>query len=168
VGFVNVAESGTASRQWLPGGQLYKRLSLAGKEVGKFRFVLWQQGESDVIEKSPVELYVRRLSRIRRELEHEWKFAPPWLLAKSTFHPTVYNEPEQEARIRSAIGELWVTSGFRPGPDTDILGAANRAGRDARRHFTAIGQQRAGLLWFAAIWQELNHPRPEALPSKRG
>jgi hypothetical protein len=161
VGFVNVAESGTASRQWLPGEKLYKRLSSAGKDVGRFRFVLWQQGESDVIEKTPVKLYVHRLSIIRRELEREWGFAPPWLLAKSTLHPTVYNDPAHEAQSRSAIDELWHTRGFRPGPDTDILGGANRAGRDARRHFTAIGQQRAGLLWFAAIWHELNHPHRE-------
>jgi hypothetical protein len=161
VGFVNVAESSTASRQWVPGEKLYKRLSSAGKDVGRFRFVLWQQGESDVIENTPAELYVRRLSNIRRELAREWGLAPPWLLAQSTFHPTVYDDPEQEGTIRSAIGKLWTMNGFRAGPDTDILGGENRAGRDARRHFTAMGQRRAALLWFAAIWQELNHPRPE-------
>jgi hypothetical protein len=33
----------------------------------------------------------------------EWGFDPDWLLAKSTLHPTVYNDPEAEGRIRSAI-----------------------------------------------------------------
>lgn len=31
----------------------------------------------------------------------------PWLLAKSTLHPTVYQDPMGEERIRAAIDELW-------------------------------------------------------------
>jgi hypothetical protein len=156
VGFVNVAVGGTASRQWLPGEELFQILASAGTAIGRFRAVLWQQGESDVIENVATEKYVAHLTAIREALAKEWKFSPPWLLAKSTLHPTVYNRPEGEGRIRAAIDELSKRPGFRPGPDTDILGGESRGGIGTRRHFTGIGQRRAALLWFAAVWQEMN------------
>lgn len=155
VGFVNVAVGGTASRQWLPGTPLYQRLSEAGQSVGRFRAVLWQQGESDVIEKVESDVYVRNVTSIRQSLAKEWGFEPPWLPAKSTLHPTVYNDPVGEGKIRAAIDSLWKTPGFRSGPDTDTLGGENRGGPKTRRHFTGIGQRRAALLWFAAVWNEL-------------
>jgi hypothetical protein len=156
VGFVNVAVGGTASRQWLPGEQLFQNLASAGTAIGRFRAVLWQQGESDVIENVTTEKYVVHLTSIREALAKEWKSSPPWLLAKSTLHPTVYNRPEEEGRIRAAIDQLTKLPGFRSGPDTDILGGENRGGIGTRRHFTGIGQRRAALLWFAAVWQEIN------------
>ena len=118
--------------------------------------VLWQQGESDVIEHRSTDYYVQNMVTIRKQLAADWRFDPPWLLAKSTLHPTVYNDPAGEGRIRAAIDRLWSTPGFRPGPDTDILGAENRGGIGTRRHFSGIGQRRAGLMWFATLWNELN------------
>jgi hypothetical protein len=156
IGFVNVAVGGTATRQWLPGEKLYAQLETAGKAVGHFRAVLWQQGESDVIEHRSTDYYVKNLMAIREGLAKSWGFEPPWLLAKSTLHPTVYNDPEGEGRIRAAIDQLCTTPGFRPGPDTDILAGENRGGLGTRRHFSGIGQRRAGLMWFTAIWRELN------------
>jgi hypothetical protein len=79
-------------------------------------------------------------------------------LAKSTLHPTVYNDPAGEQRIRTAIDQLIALPGFGPGPDTDILGGENRGGPTTRRHFSGIGQRRAAQLWFTAIWQELTRP----------
>lgn len=160
IGFVNVAVGGTASRQWLPGEELYQRLEESGKTIGQFRAVLWQQGESDVIEHRSTDDYVQNLVTIRTALAKAWVdasgFDPPWLLAKSTLHPTVYNDPAGEERIRRAIDRLWTTPGFRPGPDTDILDGENRGALGTRRHFSGIGQRRAGLMWCCAIWQELN------------
>ena len=162
VGFVNVAVGGTSSRQWLPGEGLYNRLSDAGSTVGRFRFVLWQQGESDVIENVNTETYVKNLAKIREELAQRWGFEPQWLLAKSTLHPTVYNFPEREQTIRTAIDQLWKQRGFGPGPDTDILDGENRGGLGTRRHFSGIGQRRAAVLWLTAIWPALNHDRAPA------
>lgn len=156
VGFVNVAVGGTASRQWLPGEKLYEGLETGGKSAKRFRAVLWQQGESDVIENVSTEKYVENLSRIRSSLSKSWGFDPPWLLAKSTLHPTVYVKPVEEERIRSAIDQLCRTPGFRSGPDTDVLAGENRGGIKSRRHFTGIGQRRAALLWFVAVWNEIH------------
>jgi Carbohydrate esterase, sialic acid-specific acetylesterase len=164
IGFVNVAVGGTASRQWMPGEGLFQNLAEAGKKVGKFRAVLWQQGESDVIERTSTEKYVANLLAIREALAKIWGWEPPWLLAKSTLHPTVYQRPEEEGWIRAAIDELCRKPGFRPGPDTDILAGENRGGIGTRRHFTGIGQRRAAWLWFAAVWQEL-HRSPAELPN---
>ena len=156
IGFVNAAVGATSSAQWLPNGKLHPRLVAAGKRVGRFRAVLWQQGESDVIGKVATETYVQNLQTIRQAAVEAWNHEAPWLLAKSTLHPTVYNDPAGEGQIRDAIDELCRSPGFRPGPDTDILDGGNRGGAKSRRHFTGIGQRRAALLWFAAVWQELN------------
>ncbi|MES2791678.1 MAG: sialate O-acetylesterase, partial [Planctomycetota bacterium] len=157
VGFVNVAVGGTSSRQWLPGENLYQKLAEAGTTTGRFRYVLWQQGESDVIENVNVETYVKNITKIREELAKHWGFEPKWLLAKSTLHPTVYNFPEREQTIRTAIDQLWTKPGFGPGPDTDILDGENRGGIPSRRHFSGIGQRRAALMWLTAIWPALNN-----------
>jgi hypothetical protein len=148
VAVVDVAVGGTASREWMPGETLYRRLVRAGKFVHRFRAVLWQQGESDVVGNTSTEKYVANLRKIRESAGAEWEFEAPWLLAKSTYHPAAYNNPEGEARIRDAIDILWHTPGFLPGPDTDILGGENRL-----RHFTGIGQRRAALMWTTAVWR---------------
>jgi hypothetical protein len=157
VGFVNVSSGGTASRQWLPDQPLYANMAMVGRSIGRFRAVLWQQGESDVIEKVSTETYVHHLLEIRNGLQKDWGFAPPWLLAKSTHHPMVYRDPSHEAQIRAADEELCKNHGFLAGPDTDILGGIHRGGPGSRQHFSAIGQRRAALLWFASIWPVLSN-----------
>ena len=157
IGFVNVASGGTASVEWLPGTPLCNRLIAAGKAQGLPRAVLWQQGESDVLAKTSTEAYVRNLLAIRAACDRAWGTdSIPWLLAHSTLHPTVYVDPDGEARIRTAIDQLCRRPGFRPGPDTDLLDGENRGALGTMRHFTGIGQRRAAALWFASIWQELN------------
>ena len=156
IGLVNVAVAATSSRQWMPGTELYEKIAEAGTEIGNFRAVLWQQGESDVIEKVTTDTYVKNLTTIRSSLAKKWEFEPQWLLAKSTLHPQVYNNPAGEAEIRAAIAQLWTQPGFRPGPDTDILAGENRGGPGSRRHFSRLGQRRAAQLWFAAVWHEFH------------
>lgn len=155
VAFVNVSVGATSSTKWVPDGPLHQRLCQVGREMGLFRAVLWQQGESDVIEKTETDVYVRNLREIRDAASEVWRFEPPWLLAKSTLHPTVYRDPLGERRIRDAIDELWRVPGFRKGPDTDLLGGDNRGDAKSRRHFSAIGQKRAALLWYVSLWNLL-------------
>ena len=163
IGFANVAVGGTSSQQWMPEGTLHPRLQQAGKSLGRFRAVLWQQGESDVIAKTSVETYISNLQTIRQSAVESWGFEPVWLLAKSTHHPTVYNDPEGEGRIREATEQLWTMPGFGVGPDTDTLTGENRGDQNSRRHFSAIGQPRAAALWHDVLSRRLN-----ATPTVRG
>lgn len=162
VAFVNVAWGGTSSQQWMPEGDLHNRLVQVGQSIGRFRAVLWQQGESDVIAKTTAETYVANIRTIRDTAGTAWGFEPPWLLAKSTLHPTVYNDPEGEGRIRGAIDSLTKLKGFRTGPDTDTLQDENRGGPTTRRHFSGVGQRHAAQMWLAAIRQTV---LPEASKS---
>ncbi|MFO1004929.1 MAG: neutral/alkaline non-lysosomal ceramidase N-terminal domain-containing protein [Planctomycetaceae bacterium] len=155
VAFANVAVGGTSSIEWQPDGKLHPNLVKAGQALGQFRAVLWQQGESDVIVDTPAETYVSNIRTIRDTAAKAWGVNPPWLLAKSTLHPTVYNYPDREARIRGAIDTLTTLSGYRPGPDTDTLKDENRGGEKSRRHFSAIGQRNAAAMWVASIRKEL-------------
>lgn len=160
IGMINVGVGGTASRQWVPGAECYDDLLRAGTRVGNFRSVLWQQGETDVMEATSAKTYKHNLMLMKRDTERHWRISRPWMLAKSTLHPVKYHDPEGEGIIRQAIDELWETPGFVPGPDTDILGGigVHRAPAEASRHYTLLGQRRAGLLWFAALWHFLNQP----------
>ena len=159
VGFVNVAVGGTAVRQWLPTEPLSQRLHAAGRSTGRFRAVLWQQGESDVIENTSIADYVSRLQSIRSAAVAAWQFSPAWYCALSTHHPTVYNNPDGENRIRDAIRQVSQLPGFALGPDTDQLRGPNRGGPKSRRHFSAIGQQNAAELWASLLLRrEFNRP----------
>lgn len=177
VGFANVAVGGTSSQQWLPDGTLFPRLAEVGPKIGRCRAILWQQGESDVISKTPAATYVDNIRTIQAATAEAWvarsqtghnngtgrndgtghseAYSVPWLLAKSTHHPTVYNDPEGENRIRGAIDTLTTLPGFKPGPDTDTLQGENRGDIKSRRHFSAIGQKRAAELWKNSILKEL-------------
>ena len=155
IGFANVAVGATSSQQWMPDGQLHPRLVKAEQTLGRFRAVLWQQGESDVIAKTTTEKYVANLKTIRETAAKACGFESPWLLAKSTLHPTVYNDPVGEGRIRGAIDELVKLPGFRAGPDTDTLTGENRGDAKSRRHFSGIGQRRAAEMWLAVLKREL-------------
>jgi len=160
IGFANVAVGGTSSQQWMPDGTLHPRLKQAGAILGRFRAVLWQQGESDVIAKTPGEKYIENLQAIRQSAVRSWGFEPVWLAAKSTHHPTVYNDREGEDRIRKATEQLWSLQGFGRGPDTDTLTGENRGDINSRRHFSAIGQRRA-----AAMWHEILAERLQVVPA---
>ncbi len=155
VGFVNVAWGGTSSAQWQPGTPLHDRLVAAGRTLGRFRAVLWQQGESDVIEHTSTDDYVAAMMRIRGAAVRAWGFEPVWLCAKSTHHPTVYDDPDGEGRIRAAVDRLVARPGFGPGPDTDTLRGAARGGATSRRHFSAAGQRQAAALWSETLLARL-------------
>lgn len=163
IGFANVGVGATSSGQWLPGQSLHDRLVATGKALGRFRAVLWQQGESDVIAKTPTETYIRNLKAIREAASEQWEIAPTWYLAKSTFHPTVYNDPFNEGRIRSALEELSKQPGFRAGPDTDALKGKNRGGPQSRRHFSPLGQRNAAAMWLAVLQQDFSLPSLDAI-----
>lgn len=155
IGFANVAVGGTSTRQWLPTEPLSVRLQQVGQKLGTFRAVLWQQGESDVIENTSTADYSDRLQQIRAAAVASWQISPPWFCALSTHHPTVYNRPESENRIREALLQVSRLPGFAPGPDTDKLQGENRGGPQSRRHFSPTGQRNAAGLWADVLLRYL-------------
>lgn len=159
IGFVNVAVGATSTNQWRTDGPLFQRLIKVGQQARDFRAVLWQQGESDVLEKTPTATYTARLIEMRSQANRAWNAQQPWLLAKSTLHPTVYNDPIGESTIRQAIEDLITRHGFQRGPDTDRLDGPNRGPMDSRRHFTGLGQRNAAAMWFAAISKQIDAPK---------
>ena len=160
IGFANVAYGGTSSTQWLPETELHKKLIAVGQSLSAFRGVLWQQGESDVIEKSTTEAYVERVVKIRDGAEKAWGRSAPWFLAKSTLHPTVYNDSLHESKIRAAMDVLVSQHGFEHGPDTDMLDGEFRGPVGSHRHFSASGQRQAAAMWYAVLLQHVQQPRP--------
>lgn len=166
IGFANVAVGATSSDQWLPGGPLHGRLMRVGASLGRFRAVLWQQGESDVIGQVSTEAYQKNLESIRQSAADAWNFAPSWLLAKSTHHPTVYNDRHGEDRIRFAVDALVKKPGFHLGPDTDALQGENRGDGKSRRHFSGIGQRRAAERWTQVLQAEIELPLHESIMGK--
>ncbi|MFO0002049.1 MAG: sialate O-acetylesterase, partial [bacterium] len=72
VGLVNVAVGGTSTSQWKTDGELYQRLVDVERQLKDFRVVLWQQGESDVIEKTPTATYIERLLKSRAQADEAW------------------------------------------------------------------------------------------------
>lgn len=161
IAFVNVAYGGTSSEQWLPNGNLHNNLVEACNRLGKFRGVLWQQGESDVIDKRSTEKYVQNLVNIRNVAFEPLKQKPQWWIAKSTLHPTVYVDPQHEHGIRRGYELLVRDHGFSAGPDTDRLGGENRGGPNSRRHFSEVGQLNAAKLWVATLYHDLTQNAPE-------
>jgi acyl-CoA thioesterase I len=161
IAFVNVAYGGTSSEQWLPQGDLHKNLVEACSRLQKFRGVLWQQGESDVIDKRSTDKYVQNLVNIRDTAFASLKYKPYWWLAKSTLHPTVYVDPQHEHAIRRGYEILVDEHGFDAGPDTDRLGGENRGGPNSRRHFSEMGQLNAAKLWVATLYHDLTKNAPE-------
>lgn len=159
IGFANVAVGATSTDQWKTEGPLFQRLIESGLQAKDFRAVLWQQGESDVLDKTPTSTYVERLIAMRTQADKAWGTHRPWLLAKSTLHPTVYNDPIGEANIRQAIEILITQHSFGRGPDTDRLDGPNRGPMGSRRHFTGLGQRNAATMWFAAISEQLDAPK---------
>jgi lysophospholipase L1-like esterase len=160
IAFVNVAYGGTSSEQWKPGGNLHNKLKETTTRLGHFRGVLWQQGESDVIDKRPTAKYVENLISIREAAFEGLSYQPRWWIAKSTLHPTVYVTPQYEQEIRNGYTVLINQHGFDAGPDTDRLGGENRGGPESRRHFSEIGQINAAKLWCATLYSHLTQDAP--------
>ena len=153
IGFVNAAYGATASFQWLEGQELYSNLVHCCRAVENFRYILWQQGESDVMWHIPTEVYMNIVKSVKCALEGELGKSTEWLLAKSTIHPSVYNDPEHEALIYNALERLAnECPGMRRGPDTDTLSGDNRdIESKVSGHMTEKGQKAAAGMWAELI-----------------
>lgn len=155
IGMTNAAYGATALFQWMPGHEmgLFENLVTCCRAAGSFRAILWQQGESDVMWHTETEAYVSGMIKLRRALDERLGFRTEWIVAKSTIHPSAYNDPEHEKKIRDADDILWHTDGFVPGPDTDTLtGDCRDAPMKLGGHLTEKGQLLAGAMWADVLY----------------
>lgn len=109
--------------------------------------ILWQHGESDVIAKSSRETYVREFRELRSRVASRGGCNPRWILALSTHHPTVYNDPAAENEIRAALTDSAKEPGCFLGPDTDQLKGSYRSPVGRSQHFSESGQFAAAKMW---------------------
>jgi hypothetical protein len=160
VALMHAAVSGTRIGHWAPGTQVFGNLVDAVNLVGDHRAVLWQQGESDVMHRTSTDDYVEQLTKVRATLVEQTGLDRLWLVAKSTHHTTEWHQQPAGNAVRSAHEVVATRPGFRAGPDTDALrGPHYRAGVYRGGHFTALGQETAGLLWAGEVHDLLRDVR---------
>lgn len=156
IALVHAVVGATRIGMWHPGSRLFANVVDAVRIAGDYRAVLWAQGESDVAYGTSTDDYAAALRGLRSALVDATGLDRPWLPAKSTHHPLGVEDFAREEPVRAAIDRLWSEEGFARGPDTDSLcGPDHRAGWFRGAHFTARGQQAAGLLWAGAVHAHL-------------
>ena len=161
IGMINVGGEGAPMESWRPGTPSFNRLVRGAAAAGHFRAVLWQQGESDVGNKTGTQAYLDVFRTVRRGLiEALGGRGYDWIIAKSTHHPTFADDPAAEAEIRAAI-DIMVRedADVVAGPDTDLLRGPYRSGPGTSLHLSGQGQDAAGALWFGTLLAHINSSR---------
>lgn len=153
VGFVHAGLGATTIAQWQKPGRLYENLLDAARLAGDWRAVLWALGESDAQLGTPRAAFVAGMRRLREDFSADTGSDAPWVVARSTIHPSSGSNPANEALISAAVDDLWASDGFVAGPDTDALDGmgVHRAAIERGGHFTELGQRRAAALWVEAL-----------------
>ena len=160
IAFVNVTLDSSTIAQWAPQGPLFDNLLRAANDVGDFRAILWQQGESDLKAGTGAEEWRTGFLALRDAASAALGKSSDWLVAKSTYLPTAYHKPEQEARYRAIIDELRTMDGIFAGADTDLLAGPSRSPTGRSQHLTEQGQEAAAFLWAASILNHLERRSP--------
>ena len=147
VALVHAAVAATRVGHWAPGTQLFANLVDAVALVGDYRALLWQQGESDAMCGTSTGEYVEQITKVRATLVEQTGVDRPWLVAKSTHHPSDDDREKDETAVHAAQEQVAAMPGFRAGPNTDALrGSDYRAGTYRGAHFTALGQATAAQM----------------------
>jgi len=142
----------TQVKNWLPPEtRLYKNLV---KCVGEFgpggvRAVLWHQGESDSLARTPAETYCKRLNTIIESLNRDAGYKIPWFVAQASFHPG--SKEPQEKEVAKGQQLLWERGFAHKGAVTDDLGQEYRSDRV---HFNQLGLTTHAERWFEALAAE--------------
>ncbi len=139
----------TEVKNWLPPNtKLYRNLAKCIGEFGKsgVRAVLWHQGESDSLAKTPAETYFERLRTIIKSLNKDAGYIIPWLVAQASFHPGSNEPAEREVARGQAL--LWKRNIAHQGAMTDDLGKEYRSDGV---HFNQLGLATHAKRWFEAL-----------------
>jgi hypothetical protein len=147
----------TGSNSWTSTGELFDKLVSTCKQVGKFRAVLWHQGESDNHQPADREispaLYTQYLRRVIEAARAQAGWQVPWFVALASYHtPEDRGSPELRAAQRSVVASGQALEG----PNTDELGPEFREANGHGVHFNPRGLQKHGELWAEKVapWLE--------------
>lgn len=90
IGFISVGVGATSVEQWLPGGDLYRRIKIALGRVGPHgvRAILWHQGENDSVAGTSANEYYHALALIIARSRHDAGWMVPWGVALVSYHPS--------------------------------------------------------------------------------
>ena len=139
----------TEVKNWMPPDTgLYKNLVTC---VGAFdrngiRAVLWHQGESDSLAKTPAQTYCERLQTIIESLNKDAGYDIPWFVAQASFHPGSQETEEKEVAKGQRL--LWEKEIAHKGAVTDDLGQEYRSDGV---HFNEVGLKTHAERWFKAL-----------------
>ncbi len=151
--FRSATQTWTEVKNWEPGAKfkkytLYKNLVKCAGEFRNngIRAVLWHQGESDSLAKTPAKTYAGRLKNIIDSLNKDAGHAIPWFVAQASFHPQ--SKMPEEAEVAKGQKLLWKMGVAHRGPVTDDLGNDHR--HDGV-HFNQRGLTTHARRWFGAL-----------------
>jgi len=151
----------TEVKNWMPPDtQLYKNLVQCVRSFGTngVRAVLWHQGESDSLAKTPAATYSDRLTTITEALNEDCGYQLPWFVAQASLH-LGSKEPEQK-EVAKGQRMLWEKKVAFQGPITDdLLGATYRSGGV---HFNQTGLDAHAQRWFDALKKQFGWKSEEA------
>ena len=143
----------TQVKSWMPGVKcrnlwLYKNLVKCAGEFGNsgVRAVLWHQGESDSLARTPAETYCKRMKTIIESLNKDAGYDIPWFVAQASFHPGSKKPAEDEVARGQQL--LWKRAIAHKGAVTDDLGKKYRSDGV---HFNQLGLTTHAERWFEAL-----------------
>lgn len=154
VTLVPIGVGGVKVADWAEGGFLYDKLIRTIEQIKKQGmepdYILWHQGESDNIENTSAEDYMRRFESIRNAFRSRGIDAPI-VIAVASYHPACLDEEKGCSRaVREAQQQLARKyKDIFAGPDTDLLDKAYQ--RADGIHFSSPGQQEHAAGWFEAL-----------------
>jgi hypothetical protein len=134
--------------RWAPGGSLHGALLsvlASARDSGlTFTHLLWQQGEADAIARTSGQAYRESFVAMLAAIRDQGVSAPIYVARASRcgkVRPSAEIRGAQDRLVDPALGIL-------AGPDTDLLGFAERYDGC---HFSNEGLERAAESWLAAI-----------------
>lgn len=154
--FRSASPTWTQVTNWMPGVQhksfkLYDSLSgrVSQFPKGGVRAVLWHQGESDSLAKTPADTYHDQLKTIIESLNKDVGYDLPWFVAQASFHTE--SAAAEQAEVAKGQQMLWKNGVANQGPNTDELGPEYRSDGV---HFNQSGLTAHAERWFKALADE--------------
>ncbi len=146
--------------EWASDGEAFNQLihRIQALPGGRFRALLWHQGESDANQKDPTrtlpgKLYREYLENLIDSANEVIGWPAPWFVAQVSYHnPGDESSPD----IRLAQASLWSDGIALQGPDTDTLKGHFRDNNGQGVHFSQAGLLEHGRLWAEHVGNWLN------------